>query len=73
MWARHVEGMPDADAALWAAASEDAVDEAGLVPETHQLVPLGFEAGGAFGPATLRFLQDVEEVASVQSSADLYH
>ena len=41
--------------------------------ETHQFVALGFEAGGGFGPATLRFLQDVEKVAGEQSSADLYH
>ena len=60
-------------AAQWAAMGEDAVDEAGLVPETHQFVPLGFEAGGGFGPATLRFLQDVEQVAGAQASADLYH
>ena len=41
--------------------------------QTHQFVPLGFEAGGGFGPATLQFLQEIETVASQQSSADLYH
>ena len=43
------------------------------VPQTHRFVPLGFEAGGAFGRATLDFLREVEEVAGDQSSADLYH
>ena len=43
------------------------------VPQTHRFVPLGFEAGGAFGQATLDFLREVEEVAGDQSSADLYH
>ena len=58
---------------MWAAAAEDEVEEAWLVHETHRFVPLGFEAGGAFGPSTLGFLQEVEKVASAQSSADLYH
>ena len=42
------------------------------VPQTHRFVPLGFEAGGAFGRATLHvdFLREVEEVAGDQSSAD---
>ena len=43
------------------------------VPQTHRFVPLGFEAGGAFGRATLDFLREVVEVAGDQSSADLYH
>ena len=43
------------------------------VPQTYRFVPLGFEAGGAFGQATLDFVREVEEVASEQSSADLYH
>ena len=43
------------------------------VPQTHRFAPLGFEAGGAFGQATLDFLPEVEEVAGEQSSVDLYH
>ena len=43
------------------------------VPQTHRFVPLGFEAGGAFGQATLDFLKEVDEVAGDQSSADLFH
>ena len=46
MRAQHVEGMSDADAAQWATAGEEGVDEASLVPQTHQFVPLRFEAGG---------------------------
>ena len=30
------------------------------VPHTHRFVPLGFEADGAFGQATLDFLREVE-------------
>ena len=36
-------------------------------------VPLGFEAGGCFGPATRDFLREVARVAGAQASADLYH
>eukprot|EP01050_Picozoa_sp_SAG11_P025680 SAG11_NODE_5880_length_1442_cov_1.674609_1_plen_75_part_10 len=49
MYARLVEGMTAAEAALWATQSEDAVDAAALVATEHEFVPLGFEAGGAFG------------------------
>ena len=36
-------------------------------------MPLGFEAGGAFGWSTVDFLREVEEVSAGQSSSDLYH
>ena len=39
----------------------------------HEFVPLGFEAGGAFGPATRDFVREVARVAGAQASADLYH
>ena len=39
----------------------------------YELIPLGFEAGGAFGPATKDFLREVGRVAGAQASADLYH
>jgi hypothetical protein len=37
------------------------------------VVQLGFEAGGAFGPATRDFLREVARVAGAQASTDLYH
>ena len=76
MWARYVEQLSPEDAVAWAD------DEANVmpteldwsqVPQTHRFVPLGFEAGGAFGQATLDFLKEVDEVAGDQSSADLFH
>ena len=39
----------------------------------HEFVPLGFEAGGAFGPATRDFVREVARVAGAHASADLYH
>jgi hypothetical protein len=45
----------------------------GLVEHPHEFVPLGFEAGGAFGPATRDFLREVARVAGAQASVDLYH
>jgi hypothetical protein len=45
----------------------------GLVECPHEFVPLGFDAGGAFGPATKDFLREVGRVAGAQTSADLYH
>jgi hypothetical protein len=43
------------------------------VERPHEFVPLGFEAGGAFGPVTRDFLREVARVAGAQASADLYH
>jgi hypothetical protein len=43
------------------------------VERPHEFVPLGFEAGGAFGVATRDFLQEVVGVVGAQASADLYH
>jgi hypothetical protein len=45
----------------------------GLVERPHEFIPLGFEAGGAFGPATRDVLREVARVAGAQASADLYH
>eukprot|EP01050_Picozoa_sp_SAG11_P012113 SAG11_NODE_1327_length_5194_cov_9.461237_2_plen_135_part_00 len=73
MFARFVEGMTAAEASLWAAQSEDAVDAATLVATEHEFVPLGFEAGGAFGASTLDFLEMVARTARAGASADLYH
>ena len=75
MWARYVEQLSPEDAVAWADsdASEGAAVDWSQVPQTHRFVPLGFEAGGAFGRAALDFLREVEEVAGDQSSADLYH
>jgi hypothetical protein len=42
------------------------------VERPHEFVPLGFEAGGAFGPATRDFLRKVARVAGARASADLY-
>jgi hypothetical protein len=44
-----------------------------LVERPHEFVMLGFEAGGAFGPATRHFLREVARVAGAQASVDLYH
>ena len=49
------------------------MDVTALVAMAHRFVPLGFEAGGAFGASTLNFLAEVEKKAGAQSSADLYH
>ena len=75
MWARYVEQLSPEEAVAWADndANEGAAVDWSQVPQTHRFVPLGVEAGGAFGRATLDFLREVEEVAGDQSSADLYH
>ena len=52
---------------------EESELDRGLVEHPHEFVPLGFEAGGAFGPATRDFLREVARVAGAQASADLYH
>ena len=78
MWARYIEQLSPEDAVAWADDEANVVSYEGevdwsRVPQTHRFVPLGFEAGGAFGQETLDFLREVEEVAGDQSSADLYH
>eukprot|EP01052_Picozoa_sp_SAG31_P033333 SAG31_NODE_3752_length_3920_cov_27.390997_1_plen_841_part_00 len=45
----------------------------GVGGRTERFVPLGFEAGGAFGSSTVNFLRELEEAAAGQSSSDLYH
>ena len=60
----------------WAADEENELGEEmnwDLVECPHRFIPLGFEAGGGFGQATLDFLQELVETAGEQSSADLYH
>eukprot|EP01051_Picozoa_sp_SAG22_P001389 SAG22_NODE_54_length_23787_cov_12.917511_2_plen_180_part_00 len=56
-------------AVAFAVAEDRPVDAADLAPVEHEFVPLGYEAGGALGPATLDFLTMVGKVASSQSSA----
>eukprot|EP01052_Picozoa_sp_SAG31_P003858 SAG31_NODE_153_length_22196_cov_24.963570_3_plen_94_part_00 len=68
MWARYMEGLSPAEAAWWVAQEDDddtmarEVDMS-LLPVTHEFIPLGFEGGGAFGEATLNFLQQVQDTA----------
>lgn len=78
MWARYMEGLSPAEAARRAAQEDDddtltrEVDLS-LLPVTHEFIPLGFEGGGAFGAATLNFLQQVQDTAGGMTPADLYH
>ena len=57
----------------WADGEVESELDWGLVECPHVFVPLGFEAGGAFDPATRDFLREVARVAGAQASADLYH
>jgi len=76
MWARYMEQLGPVEAVAWAADAENELGEEmnwDLVECPHRFIPLGFEAGGGFGQATLDFLQELVETAGEQSSADLYH
>jgi hypothetical protein len=58
---------------VWVNGDEESELVWGLVECPPEFVPLGFEAGGAFGPATRDFLREVARVAGAQAFADLYH
>jgi hypothetical protein len=73
MWARYVEQLTPEAALAWADGDDESELDWGLVERPHEFIPLGFEAGGAFGPATRDFLREVARVAGAQASADLYH
>ena len=73
MWARYVEQLTPEEAVAWADGEVESELDWGLVECPHVFVPLGFEAGGCFGPATRDFLREVARVAGAQASADLYH
>ena len=73
MWARYVEQLTPEAALAWADGDEESELDWEPVERPHEFVPLGFEAGGAFGPATRDFLREVARVAGAQASADLYH
>jgi hypothetical protein len=73
MWAQYVDKLTLEKALAWADGDEESELDWGLVECPHEFVPLGFEAGGAFGPATRDFLREVARVAGAQASADLYH
>jgi hypothetical protein len=73
MWARYVEQLTPEEALVWVNGDEESELVWGLVECPPEFVPLGFEAGGAFGPATRDFLREVARVAGAQAFADLYH
>jgi hypothetical protein len=52
MWAWYVEQLTLEVALAWADGDEESELDWGLVERPHEFIPLGFEAGGAFGPAT---------------------
>jgi hypothetical protein len=60
-------------ALAWAGGDEERELDWVLEERPHEFVPLGFEAGGAFGPATRDLLREVARVAGAQTSTDLYH
>ncbi len=55
----YVEQLTPEVALAWADGDEESELDWGLVERPHEFVPLGFEAGGAFGPATTDFLWEV--------------
>ena len=73
MWTRYAEQLTPEAALAWADSDAESELDWGLVERPHEFIPLGFEAGGAFGPATRDFLREVARVAGAQASADLYH
>ena len=73
-WAWYVEQLTPEEALAWADGDEASELDWGLALECpHEFVPLGFEAGGAFGPATRDFVREVARVVGTQASTDLYH
>jgi hypothetical protein len=73
MWAWYVEQLTPEGARAWADGDEESELDWGLVERPYEFIPLGFEAGRAFGLATRDFLREVARVVGAQASADLYH
>jgi hypothetical protein len=51
MWARYVEQMSPEETLAWVGGDDERELNWALVERPHEFVPLGFEAGGDFGPA----------------------
>jgi hypothetical protein len=73
MCAWYADQLKPKEALAWANGDEESELDWGLVERPHEFDPLGFEASGAFGPATQDFLREVARVAGAHAFVDLYH